>query len=390
MGDALRVLQVSSGLDPQTGGTASAAVNVALAARRAGVAVTLAYPFAPEAAERLAPDLSRLAAAGVDLQAFEFARVDRGLAARWAIAPKLNRFLHRTAGDFDVIHMHSTWVGSSVAAVRAARRAGRPMALMPHEALTRFDMARGRNAALRIAKSVLRGWYLSRLDQIIVSSELERLNSELEHFPGTVTIPHPVIDETAPAPAAPPPRANGPLHLGFLGRFDPKKNLHRLVRALASAPGVQLSIAGGGDERYRAAILDLIVRHKLDDRVTWLGFLSGGAKQQFFQRVDAVVMPSEFECFGMVAAEALGAGTPVILSPTVGVADMIVDRDCGTIIPPRADALGFCFRDLADGAELARWRTNARRVALELFSFAAHGTRLRDAYAHAVALAPPG
>jgi len=67
---------------------------------------------------------------------------------------------------------------------------------------------------------------------------------------------------------------------------------------------------------------------------------------------------------------------------------MIVDRDCGTIIPPRADALGVCFRDLADGSELARWRANARRVALELFSFAAHGERLREAYADAVALAP--
>src|SRR5262245_23273133 len=100
MGRALRVLQVSSGLDPQTGGTASAAVNVALAARRAGVGVTLAYPFAPATAARLEPDLARLDAAGVELRGFEFATFDRALAARWAIAPKLNRFLHRMAGDF--------------------------------------------------------------------------------------------------------------------------------------------------------------------------------------------------------------------------------------------------------------------------------------------------
>src|SRR4051812_32353510 len=162
MGGALRVLQVSSGLDPLTGGTASAAVNVALAARRAGIAVTLAYPFAPDSAERLMPDLARLRSAGVEVHGFEFARFDRALAARWAIAPALNQFLRGVAGDFDVVHMHSTWVGSSVAAVRAARRAGRPMALMPHEALTRFDMARGRNAVLRFAKSALRGWYLGR------------------------------------------------------------------------------------------------------------------------------------------------------------------------------------------------------------------------------------
>src|SRR5258706_1622790 len=152
MGEALRVLQVSSGLDPQTGGTASAAVNVALAARRAGIAVPLAYPYAPESVERLAPDLARLRAAGVDLHGFEFASFDRTLAARWAIAPKLNRFLRETAGDFDVVHTHSTWVDSSVAAVRAARRAGRPLAPMPHPALTPVDHGRGPNAAPSVPK----------------------------------------------------------------------------------------------------------------------------------------------------------------------------------------------------------------------------------------------
>jgi len=81
-----------------------------------------------------------------------------------------------------------------------------------------------------------------------------------------------------------------------------------------------------------------------------------------------------------VAAEALGAGAPVIVSPTVGVADMIAGADCGVIVPPRADALAACFRRLADGVELSRWRANARRVALELFSFAAHGARLREVY----------
>jgi glycosyltransferase involved in cell wall biosynthesis len=379
MGGRLKVLQVSSGLDPRTGGTATAAINVALAARHADIAVTLAYPVVPGEAERLAPELARLEAAGVRMIACPFWRAGGRRAVRWAIAPALGRYLRAHAGDFDLIHTHSAWVASSVAAVRAAWRAGRPSLLMPHEALTRFDMARGGNAGLRHAKRALRGWYLRRVDRIVVSSDLERRDSALDDDPRAIVIPHPVLDERAPPP---PPAApsDGALRIGFLGRLDPKKNLHRLVKALAAAPDVRLLIGGDGDAAYRADIEAAIARHGVADRVTWLGFVDAAGKPEFFRAVDLVAMPSEFECFGLVAAEALGAGTPVILSPTVGIADMIADAECGAIVPPRADALAACFRRLGDRVELARWRANARQVALELFSFAAHGARLRETY----------
>ncbi|MEJ0070541.1 MAG: glycosyltransferase family 4 protein [Pseudomonadota bacterium] len=379
MGGKLKILQVSSGLDPRTGGTATAAINVALAARRADVAVTLLYPAAPDSAERLAPDLARLRAAGVRAIGFGFWRAGGDRATRWAISPGLNQFLREHAGEFDVIHTHSAWVASSVAAVRAARRAKRPSLLMPHEALTRFDMARGSHPALRLAKRAVRAWYLRRIDRIVVSSELERTDSLLDDDPRVLAIPHPVLDETAPAPAAPSAPGDG-LRIGFLGRLDPKKNLHRLVKALADAPGARLIIGGDGDPAYRAELEGAVARHRVGARVTWLGFVDGAAKPEFFRNVDVVAMPSAFECFGLVAAEALGAGTPVILSPTVGIADLIADDDCGAIVPPRADALAACFRRLADGVELARWRTKARAVALARFSFAAHGAQLRAAY----------
>ena len=375
MAARLKILQVSSGLDPRTGGTATAAVNVALAARRADLAVTLVYPFARADADRLAPDLARLREGGVRTVGLPFWRGGGTRAERWAIAPALHGFLADHAGSFDVVHTHSAWVATSVAAVRAARSAGRPVILMPHEGLTAFDMAHGP----RLAKRVLRRWYLKRVDRIVVSSELERLDSGLDGDARARAIPHPVLDEAAPARTSVHRPGDG-LRVGFLGRLDPKKNLHRLAAALADAPGARLIIGGAGDDAYRAEITALIARHGVADRVTWLGFLDAALKPGFFDSVDVVVMPSAFECFGLVAAEALGAGTPVIVSPTVGVADMIASADCGTIVPPRADALAACLRRLADGVELARWRANARRVALDLFSFAAHGARLRAVY----------
>jgi glycosyltransferase involved in cell wall biosynthesis len=144
-------------------------------------------------------------------------------------------------------------------------------------------------------------------------------------------------------------------------------------------------IGGGGSEAYRAEIEVAVARHGLTDRVTWLGFVEAAGKAAFFAGVDAIAMPSAFECFGLVAAEALGAGLPVILSPTVGIAELIAGDDCGVVVPPRADALAACFRRLQAGDELTRWRGNTRKTALDRFSLAAHGAQLRALYRDVVA-----
>src|SRR5260221_10438603 len=106
MGGKLKVLQVSSGLDPRTGGTATAAVSVALAARRADIAVTLVYPVAPDTASLLAPDLARLRDAGVRTVGLPFWQAGGRRAVGWAISPALDRYLPEQAGEFDLSHTH--------------------------------------------------------------------------------------------------------------------------------------------------------------------------------------------------------------------------------------------------------------------------------------------
>ncbi|MDX2104355.1 MAG: glycosyltransferase family 4 protein [Alphaproteobacteria bacterium] len=370
----MHVLHVSSGLDPRTGGTATAAIQIALAARRVGLDVTLAYPTQEDEAELIQPALDRLAEAGVTTEGFPFGQGAR--AKRWGISPALNRWLAAEAGRFDAVHTHSAWVWSSVAATRAARRAGKRAILMPHEALTRHDIQGSR---LQLVKQLLKGWYGRNIDRFAFTSGLEARDSLLADDSRARVIGLPAVDETLPASAEPPDR-QGPPVVGYLGRFHPKKNLDLLIRAVGHSADARLVIAGGGEDAYSAEVRSLADRLSLGDRVDWLGFLTVSGKPAFFQSIDALVVPSSFECFGLVAAEALAHHVPVILSPTVGVAEDLHAEGVGLIVPPRPDALAVAISKLRDRAQLAEWRVRCRRVALARYSYKAFGQRLVELY----------
>ena len=374
----MRVLYVSSGLDPRTGGTATAAVTVCLAAQRAGIEPTLAFPMAAGSAAEVAPLTAALDRAGIAHHAFPFGDTPRAVA--WGISPALDRWLKREARHYDLVHAHSVWVMSSITAVRAARRAGRPVVVMPHEGLTRFDMARAGSGWLKRAKRILRWWYLMKADAFIVASELERLDSRLSERKA-VTIPHPVVDELLPTPEPRSVPSDGPYTIGFLGRIHPKKNLHRLIRALPLVPDLRLVIGGDGPEAEKSRLEDLVSHHQLEGRVEWRGFIAAADKERFFGEIDLLAMPSAFECFGLVAAEALSQGVPVLVSPTVGVAEWVETGGCGLVVPPRADAIAVALAKLGKDGLLARCAANARATAVEHFSFAAHGAALARLYA---------
>ncbi len=119
-----------------------------------------------------------------------------------------------------------------------------------------------------------------------------------------------------------------PTHLLFVGRLD----LHhkggdllldamRHVRAQLGDATPPLLIAGDGPDeatmRARTAALGL------EDHVRFLGRVEGAAKYALMAGAHAVLMPSRFETFGMVAVEAQAAGAPVVtfdVGPLAGVA----------------------------------------------------------------------
>ena len=147
--------------------------------------------------------------------------------------------------------------------------------------------------------------------------------------------------------------------LAFAGRITAQKSLRVALDALASADGVELLLAGEGDER--PALERQAVELGLEDRVRFLGAQPRERVFELFAAADAAILSSSWENFPHAVVESLAAGTPVLATATGGVAEVVRDGENGLLVPVGdAAALGEAIRRFfADEALRRRLRAAA-------------------------------
>lgn len=126
----------------------------------------------------------------------------------------------------------------------------------------------------------------------------------------------------------------GPV-LGFLGGADPRKGGDLILEAMAREPGLFLVHAGPEPLDGSARVLR--------GRTRSLGHL--GDVTRLLDAVDVLVVPSRFEPFGMVVAEAAARGLPVLVSERVGAAPLVTETGAGAVWTP-PEPLGPLAADL--------------------------------------------
>ena len=209
-------------------------------------------------------------------------------------------------GDFDVLHVHEPAAPSL--SLLACWVADGPIVATMHG-------ANPRSRALHVAEPILRS-ALEKISGRIAVSEAAR-TTLVEHLGGdAVLIPNGVTvsryEKAEPLPGW--PGAGGAI--GFLGRIDePRKGLSVLMRAFAvigrERPELRLLIAGPGEAAEAMAKLPAALR----DQVVLLGQVSETVKVQVYHSVDVFCAPNTGgESFGVVLAEAMAAGAPIVAS----------------------------------------------------------------------------
>lgn len=269
-------------------------------------------------------------------------------------------------------------------AVHHAKRAGRPVVLTPHEGLTAYDLSHARTPGFRTVKAILKRYYLRNMAAIVFSSPLELRDSVGAERDRWQVIWHPVYDDRAASKGVSVRAASSDqeFRIGMLGRFHKKKNVRMMIELLANLPAaVKLHLAGTGDAETVAALHRCAEERGVAQRVRWSGFVVGTEKETFLREVDILAMPSEYECFGMAAVEALLMARPVLLSPSVGIAEFVTTHGIGFVVPNDHESIRrTVLSALADVGAFGAMGERARHAAHEHFSFQAHGSALAALY----------
>ena len=103
----------------------------------------------------------------------------------------------------------------------------------------------------------------------------------------------------------------------FCSRLHPQKGISGLLDiwklVLAKQPEAKLSVIGNGDPAYERKLKDKAARLGLGESVEWLGYVNGEEKYRIYRSARIFVHPTVFDNNGMVAAEALCSGLPVVM-----------------------------------------------------------------------------
>jgi glycosyltransferase involved in cell wall biosynthesis len=313
---ALRVLAVAQAAEP--GGAELALLRLAPALAAEGVELELAVP-ADGGVARAAR------AGGMRVHELPIGPLRRGGWPRAVLAwPRARRLVRRSAPDV-------VWLNGIVPQRLVPALGATPAMLHLH------DLVDHRPAQWSRA----RFWRRVRL--VACASEAVANAAAAAGAPRdrlrTAPVPVDAV-EAAPRPAW----ADGRPVVGFVGRIEPRKGVLDLLDAAgalaARVPGLRVVIVRGPalepDRQYEQRVLDTAAG--LGDTVVVTGPVDDARKLMAW--FDVLCVPSLVEPFGTVAAEALAAGTPAVVTDSGGMPEYVRAGRSGEVVPPgRPDQL---------------------------------------------------
>jgi glycosyltransferase involved in cell wall biosynthesis len=261
------------------------------------------------------------------------------------------------ASSFDVMHVHSVFNWPTWSAARIAKSVGLPFLLSPRGMLGRTVI----EAKSRLAKSL---WIRlieqkSLLDSsglhVTADWEAAEINALGFRLPQVFCVPNGVSWPTCYSSLS-----DGPLtgiskpYALFLSRINWKKGLDRLIEAWKWVPDLNLLIAGNDEDGYQKKLEQLADEHRVRDRIRFLGAVADEHKWALYENAMMLALPSYSENFGNVVAEAMAMGCPVVVTPEVGLADLVKESGSGVVTDGAPRALAQTISSLLQDAPRRR------------------------------------
>lgn len=280
-------------------------------------------------------DVETVLKSGIAYDSFKYIKKDTG-DVEWVDLHGQSAIFEEAVGriaklaEFDIIHAHD-WL-TCRAAVRAKMLTGKPLIVHFHSIeADRAGQANGGNQMVREIESLA----LMLADKVIAVSQHTK-NAIIREYgipAGKIEVVH---NHSDPASLLPEEGDNAYRYLtemrklGYrvivnVGRLTIQKGLPNLLNAFKivteHAPKTFLVIVGDGEQRNE--LIQQAADLGIGDKVLFTGFQRGKKWRDAYGVADLFVMPSISEPFGLTALEAIGYGTPVLISKQSGVSEMI-------------------------------------------------------------------
>jgi len=122
----------------------------------------------------------------------------------------------------------------------------------------------------------------------------------------------------------------------FAGRLERHKNVDKIISAFSELQkansDIRLTIVGRGP--LRDELIRLAASLGLEGKIQWIDGAEKGRLYELYSSSTMVVMPSEFEAYGLVAAEAISVGVPTIVANSTALSDFVIAGLAEPIDPP--------------------------------------------------------
>lgn len=270
----------------------------------------------------------------------------------------------------DVVHINCCWMPGCAFAQKWAQQIGVKVVLSPHGMLEPWIMAHHywtrKLPALLLYQKRAVVW----ADRLHATAESEKQNLIKLGYNNRISVIANGIDVDKVDMKRSWRRNREIL---FLSRVHVKKGINFLIEAVAALKneldGYCVKIAGEGEESYVNELQQFAARLGVEDMVKFIGGVYGDSKWELFRLADMFVLPTHSENFGIVVAEALACGTPVITTKGTPWQELETNG-CGWWTEIGTEALIAAFRKflaLSDG-EIERMGRNGRKLVEDKYS----------------------
>jgi len=284
-------------------------------------------------------------------------------------SPGLRRALATSIARYDVAHLHSVFLYPTAAAARAAQHARVPYVISPRGMLVpELIEAKSRWTKTAWLRLIERRNFAGAA-AIHFTSEREREDAKRTNtpIPSSFVVPNGIALSERP-PASDSQRDSATIL--YLGRINWKKGIDRLISALPYVDNAHLVIAGNDEENLTPRLRELSERLGVNARVEFLGAVGGDRKEELLGRATLFALASMSENFGNVVLEAMAAGTSVVVTPEVGLADEVRRAHAGLVAAPQPRELAAAINELLRDPEARRTMGECgRRAVAERFAW---------------------